>query len=108
MISSHLRWNLHLRFALIVDVLLMRYDFTWQRVIPNALHKIVELWYSVKTVAMKVLTNFYGVLDKVLDFQYLMRRRGCLFKYRWFDIDNNKSHRTHVELGYKSINTSHF
>ncbi|TYK10627.1 uncharacterized protein E5676_scaffold315G001070 [Cucumis melo var. makuwa] len=27
---------------------------------------------------------------------------------RWFDMGKNKNHRTHVELGYKSINTSLF
>ncbi|KAA0052001.1 hypothetical protein E6C27_scaffold60G004860 [Cucumis melo var. makuwa] len=52
--------------------------------------------------------NFYGVLDVVLHVQYLLRRRAWLFNCRLFDTDNNKSHRTYVELGYKSIATSHF
>ena len=36
---------------------------------------------------------------------------GChvwLLKYRWFDMNKNKNHRTNFELGYKSINTIHF
>ncbi|KAL0559314.1 hypothetical protein IC582_003922 [Cucumis melo] len=52
--------------------------------------------------------NFYGVVDEVLDFQYVFRRRVWAFKCRWFDTDNKKSNRTRVELGCKSINTSHF
>ena len=52
--------------------------------------------------------NFYGVLDKVLHVQYLMGRSFWLFKYQWYDTNSNKSQRTHVELGYKAINTSHF
>lgn len=42
--------------------------------------------------------NCYSILDEVLDVQYLMEQRVWLFKCRWFDIDNNKSHRSHVEL----------
>ncbi|KAA0067486.1 uncharacterized protein E6C27_scaffold40G001710 [Cucumis melo var. makuwa] len=42
--------------------------------------------------------NFYGVLDEVLDIQYLMGRRVWLFKYRWFDTNNNKSHRTYYVI----------
>lgn len=52
--------------------------------------------------------NFYGVLDEVLDVHYPMGRCVWLFMYRWYDTNNNISHRTHVKLGYKSINTSHF
>ena len=52
--------------------------------------------------------NFYDVLDKVLSVAYLMGRHVWLLKYRWFNKENNKNHRTHVELGYKSINTSCF
>ena len=52
--------------------------------------------------------NFYDVLDEVLDVYYPMGQRVWLFKCRWYDTNNNKSHRKHVELGYKSINTSHF
>ncbi|KAA0052890.1 CACTA en-spm transposon protein [Cucumis melo var. makuwa] len=52
--------------------------------------------------------HFYGVLNEVLHVQYSMGRRVWLFKYRWYDTDNNKSQRTHVELEYKAINTSHF
>ena len=37
-----------------------------------------------------------------------MERRVWLFKCRWYDIDNNKSQRTHVELEYKAISMSHF
>ena len=50
--------------------------------------------------------NFNGVLDEVLHIQYSMRKSVLLFKHRWYDINNNKSQRTHVELGYKAINTS--
>ncbi|KAA0040340.1 hypothetical protein E6C27_scaffold460G00450 [Cucumis melo var. makuwa] len=52
--------------------------------------------------------NFYGVLDDVLHVQYPLRRNVWLFKCRWYDIDVNKSQRTHVEVGYKSLNTSRF
>ncbi|TYK06669.1 gag/pol protein [Cucumis melo var. makuwa] len=52
--------------------------------------------------------NFYGVLDQVLSIQYPMGCHVWLFKCRWFNTNKNKNHRTHVELGYKSINTSHF
>ena len=52
--------------------------------------------------------NFYGVLDKVLHVQYPMGISVWLFKCRWYDTDVNKSQRTHVKLGYKAINTSHF
>ena len=52
--------------------------------------------------------NFYSVLDEVLHVQYPFGRRAWLFMCRWFDTDKNKSHRTHEELGYKSINTSRF
>ncbi|TYJ99709.1 (R)-mandelonitrile lyase 1-like [Cucumis melo var. makuwa] len=33
---------------------------------------------------------------------------GNALSVGWFDSDNNKSHRTHVELDYKSINTLRF
>ncbi|KAA0056490.1 acidic leucine-rich nuclear phosphoprotein 32 family member A-like [Cucumis melo var. makuwa] len=52
--------------------------------------------------------NFYGVLDEVLHVKYPMRRSVWLFKCRWYDTNVNKSQRTLVELGCKSINTSHF
>ncbi|KAL0549002.1 hypothetical protein IC582_013481 [Cucumis melo] len=52
--------------------------------------------------------NFYGVLDEVLHVQYPLERIVWLFKCRWYDTDVNKSQRTHVEVGYKSLNTSHF
>ncbi|KAA0039165.1 (R)-mandelonitrile lyase 1-like [Cucumis melo var. makuwa] len=52
--------------------------------------------------------NFYDVLDEVLHVQYPLERFVCLFKCRLFDTYNKKNHRTHVELVYKSINTSCF
>ena len=52
--------------------------------------------------------NFYGVLDEVLHVQYSLGRNVWLYKCRWYDTDVNKSRRTHVELGYKSLNTSRF
>ncbi|KAA0032142.1 uncharacterized protein E5676_scaffold186G00260 [Cucumis melo var. makuwa] len=52
--------------------------------------------------------NFYGVLDEVLHVQYSLGRNVWLYKCRWYDTDVNKSQRTHVEVGYKSLNTSHF
>ena len=52
--------------------------------------------------------NFYDVIDEVLDVHYLMGRRVWLLKCQWYDTDNSKSHRTHAELGYKSINTFRF
>ena len=52
--------------------------------------------------------NFYGGLNEVLSIQYLMRCRVWLLKCKWFDMNKNKNHRTHVELGYKSINIFHF
>ena len=52
--------------------------------------------------------NFYGVLDEVLHVQYPFEQHARLFKYRWFDTNKNKKPRMHKELGYKSINTSHF
>ncbi|TYK30898.1 CACTA en-spm transposon protein [Cucumis melo var. makuwa] len=52
--------------------------------------------------------NFYCVPEEVLHVQYPLERNIWLFKYRWYDTDLNKSERTHVELGYKSVNTSHF
>ncbi|KAA0050798.1 hypothetical protein E6C27_scaffold404G00510 [Cucumis melo var. makuwa] len=52
--------------------------------------------------------NFYSVLDEVLHVQYPIGRNVWLFKCRWYDMDVNKNQRTHVELGYKSHNTSHF
>ncbi|KAA0035027.1 hypothetical protein E5676_scaffold155G00610 [Cucumis melo var. makuwa] len=52
--------------------------------------------------------NFYGVMDEVLYVQYRLGINVCLFKCRWYDIDVNKSQRTHVEVGYKSLNTSRF
>ena len=63
---------------------------------------------SENNASGSVDNNFYGVLDEVLFIQYSMGRCVWLFKYRWFDIDKNKNHRTHVELGYKSINTVMF
>ncbi|TYK15106.1 CACTA en-spm transposon protein [Cucumis melo var. makuwa] len=52
--------------------------------------------------------NFYDVLDEVLHVQYPLERNVWLFKCRWYDTDVNKSQRTHIEVGYKSLNTSHF
>ncbi|KAA0056494.1 CACTA en-spm transposon protein [Cucumis melo var. makuwa] len=52
--------------------------------------------------------DFYGVLDEVLHVQYPLGRNVWLFKCRWYDTDVNKSQRTHVEVGYKSLNTSRF
>ncbi|KAA0066295.1 uncharacterized protein E5676_scaffold602G001710 [Cucumis melo var. makuwa] len=52
--------------------------------------------------------NLYGVLDEVLHVQYPLRRNVSLFKCRWYDTDLNKSQRIHVEVGYKSLNTSRF
>ncbi|KAA0046653.1 acidic leucine-rich nuclear phosphoprotein 32 family member A-like [Cucumis melo var. makuwa] len=53
--------------------------------------------------------NFYGVLDEVLHVQYPLGRNVWLFKCRWYDTDVNKSQRTtHIEVGYKSLNTSRF
>ncbi|KAA0065670.1 acidic leucine-rich nuclear phosphoprotein 32 family member A-like [Cucumis melo var. makuwa] len=37
-----------------------------------------------------------------------MGRGVRLFKSRWFGTNKNKNHRTHVKLGYKSINKSNF
>lgn len=34
--------------------------------------------------------NVYGVLDEVLEFQYVFGRRVWAFKCRWFDTDNKK------------------
>ncbi|KAA0059798.1 uncharacterized protein E6C27_scaffold108G00640 [Cucumis melo var. makuwa] len=52
--------------------------------------------------------NFYGVLDEVVHVQYPLGRNVWLFKCRWYDTDENKSQRTHIEVGYKSLNTSRF
>ncbi|KAL4038146.1 hypothetical protein IC575_001753 [Cucumis melo] len=53
--------------------------------------------------------NFYGVLDEVLHVQYPLGRNVWLFKCWWYDTDVNKSQRTtHIEVGYKSLNTSRF
>ena len=52
--------------------------------------------------------NFYGVLNKVLHVQFSMERNVWLFKCEWYDTDINKSQRTYVKFGYKSLNTSHF
>ncbi|KAA0054734.1 (R)-mandelonitrile lyase 1-like [Cucumis melo var. makuwa] len=54
---------------------------------------------------MEAPMTISSVLDEVLHLQYLLGQYVLLFKCRWFDSDNNKSHRTHVELDYKSINT---
>ncbi|TYK30530.1 acidic leucine-rich nuclear phosphoprotein 32 family member A-like [Cucumis melo var. makuwa] len=52
--------------------------------------------------------NFYGVLDEVISMAYPMGPCVWQLKYRWVNMDKNRNHRTHMELGYKSINTSHF
>ncbi|KAA0061982.1 acidic leucine-rich nuclear phosphoprotein 32 family member A-like [Cucumis melo var. makuwa] len=52
--------------------------------------------------------NFYGVLDEVISMAYPMGPHVLQLKYRWVNMDKNRNHRTHMELGYKSINTSHF
>ncbi|TYK04755.1 uncharacterized protein E5676_scaffold68G00570 [Cucumis melo var. makuwa] len=52
--------------------------------------------------------NFYGVLDEMLHVQYPLERNVWLFKCRWYDTDVNKSQRTHIEVGYKYLNTSRF
>ncbi|KAA0060253.1 uncharacterized protein E5676_scaffold639G00130 [Cucumis melo var. makuwa] len=52
--------------------------------------------------------NFYDVLDDALHVQYPLGRNVWLFKCQWYDTDVNKSQRSYVQLGYKSINTSHF
>ena len=52
--------------------------------------------------------NFYNVLDEVLHIQYPLGRNVWLFKCRWYDTNVNKSQRTHLEVGYKSLNTSRF
>ncbi|KAA0040145.1 transposon protein, putative, CACTA, En/Spm sub-class [Cucumis melo var. makuwa] len=52
-------------------------------------------------------TNYYGVLQEVLDLEYLKCRRVCLFKCNWFDTDVKKN-KFHCDLGFKIINTSHF
>ena len=52
--------------------------------------------------------NFYDVWEKVLHVQYLFERNVWLFKCWWYDTNVNKSQRTHVELEYKSFNTSRF
>ncbi|TYK11015.1 CACTA en-spm transposon protein [Cucumis melo var. makuwa] len=56
----------------------------------------------------RAYNNFYGVLDEVLHVQYPHGQCAWLFKCKWFDIDNNKNHRTPMELGYRSINKSFF
>ncbi|KAA0037346.1 CACTA en-spm transposon protein [Cucumis melo var. makuwa] len=43
--------------------------------------------------------NFYDVLNTVLHVKYPLGRNVWLFKCRWYDTDQNKSQRTHVELG---------
>ena len=52
--------------------------------------------------------SFYDVLDEVLHFQYPFGQRAWLFKCKLFNTDINKNYSTHVELDYKSINTSRF
>ena len=52
--------------------------------------------------------NFYDVVDEVLHVQYPLERNIWLFKCQWYDTNVNKSQKTHVELGYKSLNTFHF
>ncbi|KAA0051737.1 uncharacterized protein E6C27_scaffold60G001270 [Cucumis melo var. makuwa] len=53
--------------------------------------------------------NFYGVLDEVLHVQYPLERNVWLFKCQWYVTDVNKSQRTtHIEVRYKSLNTSRF
>lgn len=45
--------------------------------------------------------NFYGVLDEVLDFQYVRRRCVMMLKCRWFDTDPRKkkiAHRSRVDI----------
>ncbi|KAA0066990.1 uncharacterized protein E5676_scaffold233G00170 [Cucumis melo var. makuwa] len=44
MISSHFRWDLHLRFAITVDAFSVQYDFISYSVILDALHKTMESW----------------------------------------------------------------
>lgn len=52
---------------------MVEYAFTLQSVIIVGLHKIVGSWCLQR---VKVdLHNFYGVINKVLDFQYTKRRR---------------------------------
>ena len=52
--------------------------------------------------------NLDDVLDEVLHVQDPLRRNVSLFKCRWYDTDVNKSQRTHVKLGYKSLNPFRF
>ncbi|XP_050941518.1 uncharacterized protein LOC127149700 [Cucumis melo] len=52
-------------------------------------------------------TNYYGVLQEVLDLEYLKCRRVCLFKCNWFDTDVKKN-KFRCDLGFKIINTSRF
>ncbi|KAA0051370.1 uncharacterized protein E6C27_scaffold55G001040 [Cucumis melo var. makuwa] len=52
--------------------------------------------------------NFYDVLDEVLHVKYPLGRKVWLLNCQWYETDVNKSQRTHVELGYKSLNMSLF
>ena len=57
----------------------------------------------MKAILVEVATTISMVFV-----QYSMGRSVYLFKCRWYDTYVNKSQRTHVELGYKVINTFHF
>ena len=50
-------------------------------------------------------TNYYGVLQEVLDLEYPKCTR--LFKCNWFDTDVKKN-KFRCDLGFKIINTSRF
>ncbi|KAA0062811.1 transposon protein, putative, CACTA, En/Spm sub-class [Cucumis melo var. makuwa] len=52
-------------------------------------------------------TNYYGVLQEVLDLEYPKCRRVCLFKCNWFDT-NVKKNKFRCDLEFKIINTSRF
>ena len=62
----------------------------------------------VKLVSMEAQRTIFTVYwMKFFSFN-IQWYRVWLFKCRWFDKEKNKNHNTHVELGYKSINTSCF
>ena len=52
-------------------------------------------------------TNYYGVLQEVLDLEYPKCRRVCLFKCNWFNKDVKKN-KFRCDLRFKIINTSCF
>ncbi|KAA0039105.1 acidic leucine-rich nuclear phosphoprotein 32 family member A-like [Cucumis melo var. makuwa] len=91
-----------------MDTSWVGWDFIRQNLILNTTQNSGLMVIGKSDASESGENNFYCVLDEVLHVQYPLGRNVWLFKCRWYDTNVNKSQRTHVELGYKSLNTSRF